>query len=517
MSKLTTKHLVWLVVVLALAALVVLPLTRAGFFVSDDGDWMIIRLSAFYQSWRERQFPVRFLGRLNSSYGYPVANFLYPGYLYLGSLLHLTGISFVGTVKTIFFGSVLVGSVGSFLWLRRRFGALSSTVGALGYAWSPYLLFDIYKRGSVGEVLAMGIMPVALWAMETNRLVVFALAVAGIIVSHNSLAALFVSLLLIVIPLRQQWRLVPYLVSGIFMTSFFWFPAIFEQRYVIFSSILVSDPSRYFVPLPLVFQFGIVYLLALIAAWRRNSGTGGNRLYLVSFVVAIVVSTPLAAWLWSITPFAQLFQFPYRFLSLATVLGPWVLALAHEGVPQRLRWLAAGAVAIVLFVPLYQNQHRIIMVDRPDGYYSTNEATTTVADEYLPRWARVKPDNRAFTRIQSYQGNALIRTELATTQRINAIVDAREPSVIQINSIYYPGWGVLVNGIPVQPDYSNEFGLMRVKVPAGTHRIYAEFRETIPRFAADMVSLVAAAILLGSPLYRRAGRLLAGPVKQKKR
>src|SRR5689334_19214197 len=93
----------WLLIVgLLLVSLFVLwPLLKPGFFKTDDGNWMIIRLSAFFQTWREGQFPVRFLGRLNHSYGYPVSNFLYPGFLYIGSLIHALGLSFVTTVKVI--------------------------------------------------------------------------------------------------------------------------------------------------------------------------------------------------------------------------------------------------------------------------------------------------------------------------------------------------------------------------------------------------------------------------------
>ncbi|MBI5019227.1 hypothetical protein HZB58_03065 [Candidatus Gottesmanbacteria bacterium] len=70
---------IWPVLLIGIALFAVLyPLMRPGFFVSDDGEWMIIRLSAFYQSLADGQFPVRYLGRLNNSYGYPVANFLYP-------------------------------------------------------------------------------------------------------------------------------------------------------------------------------------------------------------------------------------------------------------------------------------------------------------------------------------------------------------------------------------------------------------------------------------------------------
>ena len=102
---------------MVIAALFVLSgLVHRGFFISDDGGWMIIRLSALFQSLREGQFPVRFLGRLNYGYGYPVANFLYPGFLYIGSLIHVLGFSFVDSVKIILGASICIGGLFTFLW-----------------------------------------------------------------------------------------------------------------------------------------------------------------------------------------------------------------------------------------------------------------------------------------------------------------------------------------------------------------------------------------------------------------
>mgnify|MGYP001558299250 FL=1 len=70
-----------LFLLLILTIPVILPLLHGGFFQSDDGEWMVIRFSAFHQALRDGQFPVRWLGRLNQEYGYPVANFLYPGFM----------------------------------------------------------------------------------------------------------------------------------------------------------------------------------------------------------------------------------------------------------------------------------------------------------------------------------------------------------------------------------------------------------------------------------------------------
>jgi len=158
--------LFFLIFIVFLSIPAILPLLHPGFFQSDDGEWMIIRFSSFYQSFVDGQFPVRFLTRLNFEYGYPVANFLYPGFMYLGVPIHILGIGFVDTIKIIFGVSMIGSAIFCYLWLSRFFDKLSSLVGALFYLYTPYHLFDLYKRGSIGEVLAIGILPFILWQIE---------------------------------------------------------------------------------------------------------------------------------------------------------------------------------------------------------------------------------------------------------------------------------------------------------------------------------------------------------------
>src|SRR5580704_7252828 len=103
------KELLIILLLLVFSIPAILPLAHHGFFQTDDGEWMIIRLSAFYQAFHDGQFPVRFLQRLNFGYGYPVAEFLYPGSFYLGIILHIIRFGFVNSIKIIF-GLSLIGS-----------------------------------------------------------------------------------------------------------------------------------------------------------------------------------------------------------------------------------------------------------------------------------------------------------------------------------------------------------------------------------------------------------------------
>src|ERR1700753_3010495 len=111
------KELLIILLLLVCSIPAVVPLMQHGFFQTDDGEWMIIRLSAFYQALHDGQFPVRFLQRLNFGYGYPVAEFLYPGSFYLGSFLHIIRFGFVNSIKGVI-GLSLVGSLlFTYFWL----------------------------------------------------------------------------------------------------------------------------------------------------------------------------------------------------------------------------------------------------------------------------------------------------------------------------------------------------------------------------------------------------------------
>src|SRR3989344_8938078 len=73
----TTTFRPWFSIFLIFVSLIALwPFFRKGFYTSHDGEWMIIRFTAFHQTLAAGQFPVRFVDRLNNNYGYPVLNFL---------------------------------------------------------------------------------------------------------------------------------------------------------------------------------------------------------------------------------------------------------------------------------------------------------------------------------------------------------------------------------------------------------------------------------------------------------
>jgi len=486
------KKIQWIlsITLLLIAAFVVLlPVFRPGMLVTDDGNWMVIRLSAFYQSLREGQFPVRYLGRLNQSYGYPVANFLYPGFLYIGSILHAIGLSFQASVEMIIVGSVIVGTIGMFLWLHTTFSKVASIVGALSYVLMPYYLFDIYRRGSVGEVLVLGLMPMTLYMIASKNKWLLAPLIALLAISHNTLAALFIPILFIYIVIKKHWVLIPQFVFGVGMSSFFWFPAFFERIFVTFDTTVISNPGAYFsISNTLVISSVPFFIAALFLAFKKPMTRKKETfLFLLLTGISVYFSTRGSAFFWRIADFVKFIQFPFRWLSYLVISGPWIVAAAYDKA-KRGRTIAA-VLSITLLVIVWGAQYsRSESIVHEEGYFTTNESTTTTHDEYMPRWASKRMSNRATKKVEFFMGNGTIEEKTISTQKIDVVINAAEKSIIQINTIYYPGWGAMLNDAPVKIIYDNPHGFMRLSVPEGKSHLFMEFRETPARFLADVLS-----------------------------
>jgi len=491
-----TVFLALLLILVGVVLYACYPLLRPGFFVSDDGAWMIIRLSAFYQSLREGQFPVRFLGRLNFGYGYPVANFLYPGFMYIGSVIHLLGFPFVSTVKIILGGSLITGTLFVYLWLRTYFKKIASAVGTIGFITAPYLLFDLYHRGSVGEILAIAAGAIGLYSIKAKKPWLFGIAVPLLIVSHNTVALLFLGFYALYISVLGAWR--DYWVmfgTGMAMAAFFWIPALYERKYVVFDSIAVSQPGTFFVQNKDAALLGIAGLIAAIMSLFSGRQLRKEKIYFLCVAAGVIfLSTSVSASLWGLQGFAKFIQFPYRFLSLGIFTGAWLMAYAVE-YGKKLFPVIVTVLCIGLGVWTIRTQIQgIEPLTEPEGYYTTNEATTNVADEYMPKWVSIKPIVHASERLLFYSGRGTITPNVVTSQMVDVVVDAAEVSSLQINTVYYPGWGASVDDTQVRIDYANSEGVIRISVPAGTHHVVVAFRETISRFLADMVSLVGIAL-----------------------
>ncbi len=496
------KNLFLIFILIILSIPSIFSLFHPGFFQSDDGEWMIIRFSAFHQALRAGEFPVRFLSRLNYEYGYPVANFLYPGFMYLAEVPKSLGFGFVNSIKIIFGLSMAGSLIFAYLWLKKFFGKLESFVGALFYLYSPYHLYDIYKRGSVVEVLALAIVPFIFWQFERKSILWASIGIALLILSHNTLAVLFLPLiigyLLLDVFIEKNNKLST-IFLGFGLSAFFWLPAVTDLQYTVFSQTSVSAWGSYFANLDLIgLSIIFVFLLMTILFIAKKIAIAQHRLTVLFFIVGILslfFSVELSKPLWNFLP-VSFIQFPFRFLSLTILCTAFLAAVSISLMAKKLKIITAVILLLLLGFSAKQFISPSAFFDKGDYFYSTNEGTTTVKNEYMPKWVLDLPYRRPDTKVENLNGQELINITTITPKKILLNVYLPTPRVIQVNTVYFPGWIVSVNGEKANIDYNNEGGLIRINLAKGQNNVQVIFSETPLRLGADLISLISLAALL---------------------
>jgi len=515
MLKKINRNLVFILLAVVLAVPAILGLLHSGFPVTDDGGWMVIRFSAFFQTLRNGEFPVRFLMRLNNGYGYPVADFLYPLFMYLAVPIHILGINFVNTIKTLLILCIFTSSLFTFLWLRKIFDNFSSLIGATLYTFFPYHLFDIYQRGSVGEVLSLTILPFILWQIERGSLFWISIGIACLIVAHNTLAVLFMFLiipytLLNIFISKERIKTGRFcfvtLLFGVGVSAFFWIPALFDLQYTVFAKTPVSNINNYFASFGLVgWSTAFIILAAVILILSGLIKIKRLRLTFLMFIISILsiyLASSLSAFWWKILP-SSFVQFPFRFLSL-TIPSVAFLSACLVSVFAKRKQIVMGFIILVLvFFSAFLYLMPKTFQNFPDSYYSTNQDTTTVKNEYMPKWVQNIPQVMAAVKVQNLTSSETINILQATANKTSFLVSLNNSETIQINTIYFPGWYAYVNGRQTEILYNNPEGLINLRLDKGVNNVQVKFKETPVRFLSDLVSLASLFGLLGLVLLKK--------------
>lgn len=523
----------YLLVIIVLTLLSLWPFFKKGYFTSHDGEWMVIRFSAFHQTLVAGQFPVRFVDRLNNNYGYPVLNFLYPGPFYLSEIFKLVGFNFVNSVKMTFVATTLVSSIAMFWAMSKKFDVLSSTTAAILYLYVPYRFVDIYVRGSIGENMAFAIIPIILgciFQIERKNIIylpVLSLTTALLVLSHNVLAAVFLpvfALVALIIIRKDIIFFLLFLILGILISSFFWLPALLDLQYVRLLQIKVANPIDHLVTLKdllvpkwgygaipshadgFSIQIGIASIFTftsavfLIAKKRLNDKLAFFSI--VAFIATLFLITNYSGPVWSYVPLIDTVQYPWRLLSVVVFLSALTGAIVVNNVKNKLLWSLVIIILAISSSALYMSP--AAFVDRSDGFYSTNEDTTTIKDEYLPLWVKNKPIGRA---AEKFQTDSSVRQEnvLIKPSYYIANLTSTADSKVIINTIYFPGHKVYVNGKQTDINYENEHGLITFKLPTGNNKVIIKYTKSPVHLASEILSLIALCVtgILFFKLWRK--------------
>lgn len=513
----------------------ILPYFRSGFFPTHDGEWAVVRLSEMYRELKDLQFPARFSGVLNHGYGYPLFNFVYPLPYYVGVFFVFSKLGFITAIKILFVLSVFFSAIGMYLLSKDTWKNIpAGIISALFYIYLPYRIVDLYVRGSLGESFAFALFPFLLLAIKkifdkkniTLPFFLTALLFAALIMSHNIMSVLFLPIILVFVSVitffkisRKTILILLSLGFGLLLSAFFWLPALFEKQYILLSKIPIADRDLYFVQFQQLFlprwgyevptatngfsyQLGWPHMLVLggVVVFFLLKLKEKKQQHMVLSLLLVIISMilllfPFSAVVWKYTPLLSEINYPWILLGpLGFLMSLLAGVLWKKNKLLRIFLVGSVIAAIILVIPYARPKE--YYPDKKDEFYTTNEATTTSSNELMPLWVISHPQSRFEEKAQIIKGSGIVSATQYQSNKISFSANNASDTIIRVNTIYFPGWNVRVDGKTLPMDYQNSMGVIDIAVTKGQHTILAEFENTIVRTISNALSVIAFFLLI---------------------
>jgi hypothetical protein len=549
-KKKIKTSLVWLPVALLIifSFWTIRGLLVSGFFPIHD-DTQVARVNQMALALKDKQFPVRWVKDLGYGYGYPLFNFYAPLAYYVGALFNLIGFNALASTKMMMGLGMVLGGITMYFLAKEFWGKLGGMISAVSYLYLPYKAVDLYVRGAIAELWALGFLPLVflgVWLVfkeQRRGVVVGGLGLALVILSHNLTALMLtpflISVFLVAFIFSQKKSLfsrhsVFLVLLGLSLSAFYWLPALREMNLTQVSSQLGggADWVDHFVYLDqlwaspwgfagsgpgrldgMSFMVGKLHLilsgLVLLITFFSQRPQKKEKVYtwigIGFFLVAVFFTSRMSASVWRLFPLMAFIQYPWRFLGfigffVAFLTGGIVLYLHRNSI---LAYLPAFFIIITLIALNSRYFKPQFKIQTSSSYYLEESnlkwSTSKISFEYLPKDFLIPqtPEEVAQKKvIVPPEANLKMIEEKSSKLVFN--LQAHEQTTILVNLAYFPGWQVFFNQEKLIPEIKN--GRFKLFIPPGNHQVKFVFANTPVRILGNSVSILG---LVGLLLYAK--------------
>ena len=467
---------------LGITVLACLPLFSNYLYVGHDLDYHLQRITAMAAELSYGQFPVRLTTTTLNGYGYANPLCYCELFLLLPALLYNLWLP-LRTCYQIYIFAVTLATclIAYFSFGRitesRRLGLL----GAMLYTLSCYRLVCVYTRAAAGEFTAMAFFPLVLaglygiYTRDKPRFVDWlpmSLGMAAMVQSHLLSCELTALLLILFCLLRLRetlhparllawvkaallavglsaWYLVPFFLSTSSIPFMVNGPLIgkiqFQGLYLIqlfnpfYNGFAGADAGTnpdmmLSLGLPLILGLGLVVFCLL----RRRDAQGQAASILTTaagfFALTVFLALHIFPWDYVQTTLgrtagklAGLFQYPWRFLSLATVLLCLAVVMAVKLLTARDRRLGLTATVVLAAAALFMTgamqaqmlngqrevSYNVFSYENPTSCIGVGEYLIDGTSSYETIWAQPKPGSDALhlVRYEKQRGVACLTVQ----------------------------------------------------------------------------------------------------------
>jgi uncharacterized membrane protein len=511
-----TRHLIILVLV---AIAIMAPTLVWGIPSNNDLSNHFRFALPFYDALRSGHFYPGWLADANHGFGDASFRFYPPALYYLLALTRtLAGNWYAATIIT-FSALSVIGAVGVYFWAR-EFGSseLAMWAGIL-YSVAPYHLNQFFQAVMLAEFAGAAVLPFAFAFTERvckrrRRRDVAGLAVtyAVLILTHLPLAVIGSIALAVYALLRIDRKnrsatllcLASSVALGLAASACYWTTMLIELKWIRADN-LNPEPSVDYRKNFVLSSFSPEYLnvwwmnilllgtvamfwpaLALLSRKVYASGRSQNyakpiKALAVLLLLTIFMATPASRPLWSLIHPLQETQFPWRWLSITSMVCPILLALAipfwahlANGKKRPLVMIALGTVAISL---AFSAGH-IVREARwltPAQFEQTLSSIPGSPSVYtwLPVWVH-DPLPNLTTAVEA--GDRQLTIKSWEPERRVFQVSAGVATEARVRTFFYPHWQASAEGqaLAIHPDQN---GALVIALPKKAATITLEFHE----------------------------------------
>lgn len=437
------------------------------------------------------------------------------------------------------FAWMLLGSIGVYRWAREWVDVPMAVFAAALYAVAPYHTFQIYQAVLFAEFAAAGIVPfcflhVTRVCRNPNRYNVVMLSVwtSLLLLTHIpstiiGCAGLGVYAVLI-IDRSLIWPTFRALSAAAALTigaaSFHWAKLVTETSWVqhnlpgyyasgyydyhryFFPMYLISPTERYVERLLWLLDSTIVLTVlfavpAIFLIVRRRGEIWRYTPLVASFVLSILLLSLPSSFIWDAVPVMAKLQFPWRWLMIATVVGPVLFVSA-------ISWFRAGdrnpghplvylTTVFVILLGLFSLTQNALQSTSLTEERFTEKVAGMNAEEACSCWWPVWARSHALTTTEKAAAGSRVvsKGEWANGSR-SVVVENGEPTDLRMATFYHPYWKATVNGLETTVSH-DEMGAITVALPEERATIELTFREPTLLSLTKGLSILTWLVLIG--------------------
>ena len=486
----------------------------------------------------------------NGGYGDGSFRIYSPFIYYALSAINFFSADWMLSFKLLVVAMSATGSFCAFYWLRGFASQTQALIGASLYCLAPFRANELYQSAMLSQFAGAAFFLMLLGVIErlskkdvprTSLLrlqILFGLALGFLIITHVPLAMMAALTLPLYAALRFEkgtWlrrfmALTGASVIGICLSAFYWVNLMLElallkgatiqpgHRFDYSANFALSsashDENAWYVNLVFLATSALLVPAAVLVA-RSFKSRDHNRSLLPILIVALfalAMATPLSTPVWSVVPKLSSMEFPWRWLSAASILSSGLAGVSLPLLWQRVQnsvetdrarsrqsfTLAVGAVVIaIVFSCAYPIRNAVFANRETFTALQQNSRTSTGLEEWLPRWATLDGTNRLVkyeaSQVSLSGRSASIQSWGSEMRRFT--IGEGDQAVARIRTFFYPYWELRTSAGQVLSTRPDADGVLVAEIPAGPQTIDMKFARPVHQTLANILSLAAITVL----------------------